>query len=157
MSERRAFLKMVAAGPAGALLLPMFSETGNGTLAAEVESCAELLGKLPDNIIFTQAKPGVWKGKEGGHVPQVRCKKTDGKLVVDVATKHPMTEKHYIVRHTVVSQCGKMLGAKTFSWNDEPKSTYEVELSGECVGKPVLVTSYCNLHDLWLAEIKVEA
>ena len=39
----------------------------------------------------------------------------------------------------------------------EPKSAYEVELTGECIGKPVFVTSYCNLHDLWLAEIKLEA
>jgi len=156
MGERRAFLKMVAAGPAGALLLPMLSETGRGTLAAELEGSAESLGKLPENIIFSKAVPGVWKGKEGGHLPQVSCKKAEGKLVIDVATQHPMSEKHYIVRHTVVSQGGKVLGAKTFNWSDEPKSSYVIDLSDECVGKPVFVTSYCNLHDLWLAEVKLE-
>ena len=157
MSERRRFLKLLAAGPAGALLLPMFAETGEGTLAAEVEKCANLLGKLPENIIYTKAQPGVWKGKDGGHVPTVACSKAEDKLVVDVETPHGMSEAHYIVRHTLVSQCGKVLGAKTFTWKDEPNSKYEIKLTGECVGKPVYVTSFCNLHDLWLAEVKLEA
>ena len=157
MSERRKCLKMVAAAPAGAMLLPMFSETGQGTLAADVECCAELLGKLPENIIYTAAKEGVWKGKSGSHLPQVACKKGEGKLVVDVETLHGMSDEHYIVRHTIVSHCGKVLGSKTFSPTDEPNSTHEIELTGDCIGKPVFVTSYCNLHDLWLAEIKLEA
>jgi len=149
MSERRRFLKMVAAGPAGALLLPLFSETGQGTLAAEVESAAEVLGKLPDNIIHSNAHPGVWKGKEGSHVPEVIVKKDGDKLSLSVETLHPMSEQHYIVRHTVVTDCGKVVGAKTFNWKDDPVSEYEYELKGDC--KELYVMSFCNLHDLWVA------
>ena len=145
---------MVAAGPAGALLLPLFSETGNGTLAADVESCANALGKLPENIVYTEAQQGVWKGKAGSHLPNVQAEKADGKVKVTVETKHGMSEEHYIVRHTLVTDCGKVLGAKTFHWDDEPVSEYAVELSGDC--KQVFVTSYCNLHDLWLAKTKLE-
>ena len=155
MSERRNFLKLVAAGPAGALLLPMFSETGAGTMAADLESAADVLGKLPDNIIYSAAHPGVWKGKEGSHIPAVDVKKSGDKLSLRVETKHGMSESHYIVRHTVVTDCGKVVGAKTFKWNDEPTSEYEFELDGKC--KQFFVMSYCNLHDLWVANTVLEA
>ena len=54
MNERRKLLKMVAAGPAGALLLPLFAETGNQTLADEVEQCAGHTGCMPKNIVYTE-------------------------------------------------------------------------------------------------------
>ena len=154
MSERRRFLKLVAAGPAGALLLPLFSGTGKSTLAADVECAAESLGKLPENIIYTKARPGVWKGKEGGHIPVVSAKAAGDKISLNVETNHGMSEEHYIVRHSVVSDCGKVLGAKTFHWKDDPVSEYEFELKGEC--KHLFVMSYCNLHDLWVAHTVLE-
>ena len=40
MSERREFLKLLAATPAGAALIPLLAETGPGTLAADVECAA---------------------------------------------------------------------------------------------------------------------
>jgi superoxide reductase len=158
MSERRRFLKMVAAGPAGALLLPLFSETGSSTLGAECDAAGGLLGKLPDNIIYTKERPGVWKGKEGGHVPIVEAKKAGDKIAVTVETQHGMSEEHYIVRHTIVNGLGEVLGAKTFSWKDEPVSEYEIKLPAKdcCKSQQLLVMSYCNLHDLWLAESKLQ-
>ena len=155
MSERRRFLKMVAAGPAGALLLPLFSQTGNSTLAADVECAAGTLGKLPENIIYTKERAGVWKGKEGGHVPEVAAKKNGNKFSLNVTTNHGMSEEHYIVRHSVVTDCGKVVGAKTFHWEDDPESEYEFELEGKC--KHLFVMSYCNLHDLWVAHTVLEA
>jgi len=154
MSERRRFLKMVAAGPAGAILLPLLAETGQGTFAADVECAANALGKLPENIIYTECRQGAWKGKAGSHLPQVEAKKSGDKLKLDIETQHGMSEEHYIVRHTVVSECGKVLGAKTFSWKDDPESSYELELTGKC--QHVFVTSYCSLHDLWVAHAKLE-
>ena len=157
MSERREFLKLLAATPAGAALIPLFAETGKGTLAAEVECAAGLMGKLPENIIYTKEHPGVWKGKEGSHIPSLAAEKSGDKLVVKLENKHGMTEAHYIVRHTVVAECGEVLGAKTFSWKDEPISTHEIKLAADGKAQHVFVLSYCNLHDLWLAhaELKV--
>jgi superoxide reductase len=157
MSERREFLKLLAATPAGAALIPLFAETGKGTLAADVECAAGVMGKLPENIIYSKEHPGVWKGKEGSHIPSVAAEKSGDKLVVKLENKHGMSEKHYIVRHTVVAECGMVLGAKTFLWTDQPVSTHEIKLPADGKTQHVFVLSYCNLHDLWLAhaELKV--
>lgn len=157
MSERRHFLKMVAAGPAGALLLPLFSPTGKGTLAAEVESCAEQFGKLPQNIIYTESCQGVWKGKAGSHVPVVESEKSGDKLKLNVETKHPMSEAHYIVRHTLVNGDGEVLGAETFHWDDKPISTHEIALPGGGKSQQLYVLSFCNLHDLWMLQTSLKA
>lgn len=158
MNERRNFLKIVAAGPAGALLLPLFAETGANTLAAETEEVAGLLGKLPQNVIFMQGKEGVWKGKAGSHVPIIQADKEGDTIKLSLQTKHPMSEKHYIVRHTVVNGLGEVLGAKTFQWTDQPLSTYEIKLpAGSGKASELFVTSFCNLHDLWLAQTSLKS
>jgi len=151
MSERREFLKLLAATPAGAALIPLFAETGPGTLAAEVEWAAGVLGKLPENILYTKERPGVWKGKEGSHIPMIAAEKSGDKMVVKLENKHGMAAEHYIVRHTVVAGSGEVLGAKTFSWKDQPISTHEIKLPAEGKEQHVFVLSYCNLHDLWVA------
>ena len=153
MSERRRFLKLLAAGPAGALLLPLFSETGSQTLAEEVECVAEKLGHLPKNIIFAKGAEGVWKGKAGSHVPVAEAEEDGDKIALSLTTKHGMSATHYIVRHTVVSADGQVLGGKTFSWEDQPTSTFE--LPSAIDGKTIFVTSFCNKHDLWIAAVKV--
>ncbi len=156
MSARREFLKLLAAGPAAGILLPVLSETGPGTFAAEIEDVAELMGRLPENVVFSEQRQGKWKGKAGGHVPVVEAARKDDTLSVTVQTKHPMSEKHYIVRHTVVSESGQVLGAKTFSWEDKPMSNYEIKIGDVGKSERVFVTSFCNLHDLWLAHTKLE-
>ena len=158
MNERRSFLKMVAAGPAGALLLPLFSETGANTLGADMECAANVLGQLPKNIIYSEAQPGAWKGKAASHVPLVEAKKSGDKITLNLETQHGMSESHYIVRHTVVNGLGEVLGAKTFHWDDDPVSTYEIAVpSAGCKRNNLFVMSYCNLHDLWLAQTKLDA
>ena len=98
-----------------------------------------------------------WKGKEGSHIPSVATEKAGDNLVVKLENKHGMSESHFIVRHTVVAECGMVLGAKTFSWKDQPISTHEIKLAADGKTQHVFVLSYCNLHDLWLAhaELKV--
>ena len=155
MSERRRFLKMAVAAPAGALLVPLFGKTGREALAACGACCTSPVGSLPKNIVFSAADEGVWQGKAGSHVPEVRVERAGGKLVVRVETQHGMSEGHYIVRHTVVGECGKVFGAKTFQWKDEPVSEYEIKLPENC--KHLFVTSFCSLHDLWIARVKVDA
>jgi len=100
------------------------------------------------NIIFTQNNPGRWAGKEGLHVPQV----TVTGNTVSVVTKHPMSDEHFIVRHTLDLEDGTYVGSKTFTPADKPESIYE--LPADFKGK-FYVTSFCNLHDFWCAEIKV--
>ena len=156
MSERREFLKLVAAGPAGAMLLPLLAETGRGTLAAEVECAAETLGKLPENIVYTRERPGAWKGKEKSHIPAVAAKEAGGVITLTLENSHGMSEEHYIVRHTVVGDCGTVLGAHTFSWKDKPISTHEIKLAADGKVPHVFVLSFCNLHDLWVAHTKLE-
>ncbi|MHB8968950.1 MAG: desulfoferrodoxin family protein [Pirellulaceae bacterium] len=156
MSERREFLKLLAAGPAAGILVPLMANTGQNTLAAEVESVAELLGRIPENIIYTKERPGAWKGKDGSHVPLVQAVKDGDLLKLTVETKHGMSDAHYIVRHVIISEKGEVLGSKTFSPKDKPVSTYEVKLEGVGDSSSVFVTSFCNLHDLWLAHTKLE-
>lgn len=100
------------------------------------------------NIIFTKDNPGMWAGKEGAHAPEVTVTGTK----IAVVTKHPMSEKHFIVRHTVVLENGTFVGGKTFTHADKPESSYELPAGYK--GK-ICVTSFCNLHDFWVTETKV--
>lgn len=97
------------------------------------------------NIVYTKDSPGQWASKVGSHLPQVTVTGTK----VDVVTKHPMSNEHFIVRHTLVLEDGTFIGATTFVSTDKPESTYE--LPSGYKGK-IYVTSFCNKHDFWLAE-----
>lgn len=109
MSKRREFLRLLAAGPAAGILVAELAEVRRNVFAADVEAAADLLGRIPENIIYTKMRPGVWKGKDGSHVPTVTAKKSGGVLTLTVENKHGMSELHYIVRHTVVSEKGELL------------------------------------------------
>jgi superoxide reductase len=136
MTDRRDFLKTslgVTLGVVGMSATPV--------LAAGHASFTK-------GVIFTKANPGKWVEKVGGHFPMVTA---DGRKVT-IETKHSMSEKHYIVRHTLVSGNGEVLGAKTFAPTDAKAiSVYEVP-EGHSI---LYATSFCNLHDLWLAEITI--
>ena len=99
------------------------------------------------NLIFTKENPGRWAGKEGIHVPQVTV--TGNK--VEVVTNHPMSNEHFIVRHTLVLDDGTYVGSKTFAPADKPESSYELPVGYK--GK-FIVTSFCNLHDFWWNKTK---
>jgi superoxide reductase len=129
--ERRTFLNTALASAAG---LALVSRAGNAAAESGLT-----------NVIFTEAAPGHWKGKEALHVPVIELKA--GKITV--ITPHPMSEAHYIVSHTVVLEGGQFLDRKTFSWKDSPVS--EHTLPAGYKGK-VTVTSTCNLHDWWVKE-----
>jgi superoxide reductase len=132
MQYRRDFLKTTAAT---ASLLAISS-------LPQPAAAADMRFK---NIIYTQDDPGRWEGKQGAHVPQVKV--TGSK--VEVVTNHPMSSEHFIVRHTLVLANGTYVGSKTFTPADKPQSEYELPAGYK--GK-FYVTSFCNLHDFWLAE-----
>ena len=101
------------------------------------------------NIVYTADNAGKWGKKVGGHLPSITV---DGGKVT-VFTKHGMSEKHFIARHTLVLADGSVVGAKVFSRTDkEAKSSYELPAGYK--GK-IFATSFCNLHDLWLNEATV--
>ncbi len=104
---------------------------------------------FPVALIYTKEAPGRWAGKEGAHAPRVTV---EGRKV-RVVTPHPMTQKHFIVKHTLVTPEGKFMGEKTFE-NTDPaaESSYEVP---EGFGGTLWATSFCNLHDLWLTEFTI--
>ena len=133
MNERRDFLKnslLVAGGLALANSTNAFAATG----------------KFQAGIVYTKDNPGKWAKKVGSHAPKV---KVEGKKVT-ITTMHPMTEKHFIVRHTLVAPDGKVLGEKTF-YPSEKKAVSVYELSAGQKGK-LYATSFCNKHDLWVTE-----
>lgn len=136
MIDRREFLKTTVAATSAVAL-------ASGTSVLAHESSASLSG-----VVYTEKDQGKWEGKAGSHAPKITV--SEGK--VSVVTEHPMTEPHFIVRHTVVLADGTVIGAKTFSHVDKPESSFE--LPAGYTGK-VCATSFCNLHDLWVTEFTV--
>ena len=99
----------------------------------------------PKGVIYTKEHPGRWKNKVKSHVPEVQV--NEGKI--QVITHHPMSKRHYIVKHTLVTADGRVIGEKTFYPEDERAfSLFNIKYKGR-----LYVTSFCNLHDLWLNEI----
>jgi len=134
MNGRRDFVKKaLAAGGAAAVV-------GTAKLGAATV--------FPPGIVYTQNAPGRWKGREGAHVPKVSV--SGG--TVKVVNTHPVTPTHYIVKHTLLIPEGKVLGEKTFASSDTPESTYTLPAGFKGT---IWVTCFCNIHDLWLAEVAV--
>ena len=101
-----------------------------------------------ENVVFSADDAGHWDAVKAKHVPTASVSGS----TLTVTTPHVMTPAHFIVSHTVVLAGGKFLGRKTFTPTDMPTSTYT--LPDGYKGK-VIVTSNCNLHDLWVASIDV--
>jgi superoxide reductase len=134
-NERRTFLKsfagLSAAGVATALL----------PTAASASS-------MLNGIVYTRGSPGRWSGKVESHLPQVVVQ---GGLAF-VETPHGMSPGHYIVRHTLATAAGEVVGEQTFAPSD-PRALSQFQLPpGE---RSFYVTSFCNLHDLWVSAFTV--
>lgn len=135
MQDRRDFLKTTAAA---ASILAISSVPR--AFAANTAMYA--------NIIYTKDNPGKWADKVGSHAPEVVVTGTK----VAVVTKHPMSDQHFIVRHTLVLEDGTYVGANTFTPTDKPESSYELPAGYK--GK-FYATSFCNQHDFWLTETTI--
>jgi superoxide reductase len=98
-------------------------------------------------IIYTKENPGKWKEKVGSHAPQISV---EGRQVT-ITTPHPMSQGHFIVRHTLILKDGSVAGEKTFFpvKDTKPVSTFELP---EGYKSSFYATSFCNLHDLWVTE-----
>ena len=135
MSSRREFLKSSAVA---ATVLALSS-----TLPVQAS------GSTFSGVIYTKDNPGKWGKKVGSHLPSITVE--GSKVTLD--TKHPMSDKHYIIRHTLVLEDGTVVGAKTF-YPDVKKAVSSYELPAGYKGK-IYGTSFCNLHDFWLNEAMV--
>jgi len=135
MSSRRDFLK-------GSLILGV-------AVAAGRAGQARAGSAFPSALVYTKDNPGRWAGKEAAHVPKVAV--AGGK--VTILTPHPMTPQHFIVKHTLLTPEGKVIGEKTFTAAD-PKAESAYDLPAGFKGT-LWATSFCNLHDLWLKELTV--
>lgn len=109
----------------------------------------QAVSAFPVALIYTKEAPGRWAGKEGAHAPKV----TGEGRNVRVVTPHPMTQKHFIVKHTLVTPEGKFIGEKTFESTDSSAESSYVLPEG--FKGTLWATSFCNLHDLWLTEFMV--
>jgi superoxide reductase len=105
--------------------------------------------KFPPGLVYTKDYLGRWAGKEALHLPRVTVTGKELKIV----TAHPMTKEHFIVKHTLLTPEGKVLGEKTFDYTD-PAAESSYQLLPDLKGI-LWATSFCNLHDLWLTEVQV--
>ena len=98
-------------------------------------------------IIYTASNPGKWGEKAGSHVPQVSIAGNQ----VTITTPHPMSQDHYIVRHSLVLKDGTVVGAKSFFPVKDTKavSTFTLSVDYTAVW---YATSFCNLHDLLITD-----
>lgn len=136
MSNRRNFLKssvIIAGGP----------------VVSKASTALAKTVSLPSGIIYTAKDAGQWKKKIGSHAPKVS---REGKTIT-ILTSHLMTQKHYIVRHTLVADDGTVIGAKTFyPTNKKAISTYTLP---DKPIKKLYATSFCNKHDFWMTEVEM--
>jgi len=135
MIERRDFLK-------GSAIAVSALAVGVGTNAFASQSTSFA------GIIYTKDNPGQWEAKVGSHAPEV---KVEGAKVM-IKTNHPVSDAHFIVRHTLVLEDGTVVGATTFTPKDTPESSYDLPAGYK--GK-IYATSFCNLHDFWLTEAAI--
>lgn len=150
MNNRRKFIKTMFTAGAGLILLQ------NSTILAKSKDIAKKTTKklknkieLPLNVIFSKDLGGKWKNKSGSHAPVVTIKNNE----VTLETKHGMNEKHYIVKHTLVTSDGEYIAGKTFYPSDKKAiSTFDLPKNK----KSFIATSYCNLHDLWITKFTVK-
>ncbi len=140
-NSRRTFLKGALSSTAVAAVATVATSTSTSSVFASSHNSMA-------GIVYTKENPGKWAKKVGGHLPSI---KIDGAKVT-VETDHGMSAKHFIVRHTLVSKDGEVLGEKTFTPDDEAISSYTLPAGYK--GK-LYATSFCNKHDFWLAESKV--
>ncbi len=80
------------------------------------------------------------------HLPVVHIE--DGAIHVNIGeVNHPMTKEHFIEWLYVETENGGQ--RRILHPGDAPEATF-------CIGedKPIAVYAYCNLHGLWMTEIK---
>ncbi len=136
MKNRRDFMRSSLVASAGLL-----ATTSIPAIAKE--------NSVKNIFAYSASEPGRWEGKAGSHAPVVSV---DGNRVT-VETKHGMAEMHYIVKHTIVTASGEVLGEKVFFPKNDKKAISTFDITGKHT--QLYALSFCNLHDLWVTEFKL--
>ncbi len=116
-----------------------------GMLTAGVLPASAAENTKANIFAYSKSNPGRWEGKEGSHAPVITI---EGDKVT-METKHGMSETHYIVKHSLLSDTGEVLGENVFFPSDK-KAISTFEIKGK--HKELFALSFCNLHDLWVTE-----
>jgi len=134
--QRRVFVKSIGLVSVGAI-----AATPQVALAGNVNP---MLSPLAGALYYTQAAPGRWAGKEGGHVPKIE---RNGNTI-QATTGHEMDgHTHYIVKHILMDKNLEFAAEKLFDpENESPISEHDITGMKEMV----FVVSLCNKHDAWL-------
>lgn len=118
------------------------------------EHCGNLVGMIHDSGVsmmccgqkMTKLEPGVVEASQEKHVPAVSV---DGNTVTVTvgSVEHPMVPEHYIQWVYLLTDKGGQ--RRALQPGDSTEVTFT--LNGE---KPMAVYAYCNLHGLWMAQVK---
>ena len=118
------------------------------------EHCGNIIGMVKDKGVpvmccgqkMKELVPNTVEASGEKHLPVVSVE--DGVVNVNVgAVNHPMAEEHFIEWVYVETENGGM--RKNLKPGQEPNVTFAL---GD--DKAVAVYAYCNLHGLWMAEVK---
>lgn len=120
------------------------------------EHCGNIIGVIHDAGVpmmccgqkMTKLEAGVVEASHEKHIPVVTVVNNTVKVNIG-SVAHPMTEEHHISWVYLMTDKGGQ--RKCLSLNEEPYVTFA--LSDET---PLAVYAYCNLHGLWMTEIKEE-
>jgi len=118
-----------------------------GLLAATAIPAIAQENSVKNIFAYSASEPGRWEGKAGSHAPVITV---NGDMVT-VETKHGMSEMHYIVKHTLVTSSGEVLGENVFFPKNDKKAISHFSIKGN---QEFFALSFCNLHDLWVTEFK---
>ncbi len=95
---------------------------------------------------MTALIPGTVEASREKHIPEITVNGSEVKVTVG-SVIYPMSEEHYISWIYLKTDKGVM--RKHLSPSDAPVAIFT--LGDE---KPLAAYAYCNLHGLWMAEIK---
>ena len=118
------------------------------------EHCGNIIGMVKDKGVpvmccgqkMKELVPNTVEASGEKHIPAVSLE--DNVLKVNVGSvNHPMAEEHFIEWVYVETENGGM--RKNLKPGQEPNVTFAL---GD--DKAVAVYAYCNLHGLWMAEVK---
>jgi desulfoferrodoxin (superoxide reductase-like protein) len=139
--QRRLFIKSVGLVSVSALV--------TAPQIALAETVNPMSSPLAGSLYYTQASPGRWAGKEGGHVPTIERNGNS----IQATTGHEMNgHTHYIIKHIMLNNKLEFVTEKLFDpANDSPISEHDIKgMNGT-----VYVVSLCNKHDAWLSQLRL--